>query len=226
MDIKHVLDTIKTLKESSKKRNFTQTYDLVISLREIDLKQPDQKVDVFLQLPHDRGKKIKVCAFVGDELAKQAAEVCDKVIVLNDFINWAKDKKALKKLGRDFDFFIAQANLMGQIAGSFGRVLGTLGKMPNPKAGGVFPPNAQLKPLVERFRKLVRLITKNELAVKVMVGKENIDEKYVAENIMAIYNAVVHALPNGEHNVKHVSLKLTMSNPIEIGEAKVEKVVK
>ena len=103
-------------------------------------------MDTFITLPHTKGKKAKVCALIGPELEQQAKQVCDSV-VLSDSFDRFKDKKDIKKLADSFDFFIAQANIMPKIATAFGRVFGPRGKMPNPKAGCVVPPNANLKPL-------------------------------------------------------------------------------
>ena len=45
MDKTQVTQTLKKIKENSQKRNFTQSYDLIINLRDIDLKKPEQSVD-------------------------------------------------------------------------------------------------------------------------------------------------------------------------------------
>ncbi|KKK54813.1 hypothetical protein LCGC14_3080900, partial [marine sediment metagenome] len=47
----------------------------------------------------------------------------------------------LKKLVKNFDFFIAQASLMPKVATFFGRFLGPVGKMPSPQLGVLMDPN-------------------------------------------------------------------------------------
>ena len=168
-----------------------------------------------MNLPCSQGKKIKVAAFVDQQLAEQAQKHCDFVIKDTQFSEYA-DKKKAKKLGQEYDFFIAQMNLMPKIATVFGKILGVKGKMPNPKLGCVVPPNANLEPLVKRLQSTLRLQTKKGLHFQCMVGKEKQDEEEVIKNIMAIYDATIKHLPNERHDVKNVLLKLTMSKPVKI----------
>ncbi|MBI2134835.1 50S ribosomal protein L1 [Candidatus Woesearchaeota archaeon] len=216
MDKALVAKTLKTVKETSPKRNFMQSIDLIINLKDIDIKKQEQQLNTFVALHHS-GKKVSVCALVGPELEKQAKEVCDEVILAESFARY-KDKKELKKLANRHDFFIAQANIMPQIATAFGRVFGPRGKMPNPKIGGVLPPNANLRPLYEKLVKTVKIAAKNEPCIKCMVGKENSNEDEIIDNILTIYNSVIHILPNEKHNVKNVMLKLTMGPAFVVGE--------
>ena len=120
-------------------------------------------------------------------------------------------KKLAKRLASAHDYFIAQATIMPKVASAFGRVLGPKGKMPNPKAGCVVPPNANLKQLVERLQTLVKLSAKKELIFSCAVGMEDAKDDDLVDNIMTVYNQVIHHLPNEQHNVRSVFLKLTMS---------------
>lgn len=174
---------------------------------------------MFITLPFGRGKKTKVCALVDAQLAKQAKESCDKIILLEDF-NKYQDKKILKKLSREFDFFIGQADLMSKIATTFGKVLGIAGKMPNPKAGCIVPGNANLKLLYEKLQKTVRMQTKNEAIIKCIIGNESMKDEDVAENVLFAYNSLLHSLPQEKNNLKEALLKLTMGKPIALEDKK------
>lgn len=210
-----VLESIKKLRESSKKRNFSQTFDLSINLKELNPKLAEQKVDLFIQLPHQNGKIPKIAALIDQELETKA-KIFDKVVFKNEFQSISQNKKELKKFAADYDIFLAQANLMGEIATNFGKVLGQKGKMPNPRAGAIVPPTAELEPIKQRLLKQVRLITKDQPTVKVNVGKESFEDEKIADNILAAYNAVLHALPREKDNVRSVKLKLTMSPSVSI----------
>lgn len=213
MDKDTLQKALKELKETSKKRNFTQSVDLIINLKDLNLKSPEEQVDQFVTLHHSTGKKIKVCALVGPELIEDATKVCDKAIRANDFEKF-KDKKEIKKLADEYDYFVAQANVMPKVAATFGRVLGPKQKMPNPKAGCVVPPKFNIGPLYERLQNTVRAVAKTQPTVKVGVGKEDQKEEELIDNIMTVYKQVVHHLPKEEHNVKSVLLKLTMGKPV------------
>ena len=215
MDKKKISETIKELKEKNK-RNFKQTFDLIITLKDLDLKKPEEHVDFFAQLHYPIGKKITTCALVGPELRASAKEACDFFVSVEEFDKYSKDPKSVKKLAEKYDYFIAQANVMPKVAAAFGKVLGKRGKMPNPKAGCVVPPNANLKVLVETLQKTVKLSAKTSLMVQAMVGKEDGAEEQIIDNILTAYDALIHHTLRGKNNVNKVLLKLTMSKPIRI----------
>ncbi|MFP4112572.1 MAG: 50S ribosomal protein L1 [Candidatus Woesearchaeota archaeon] len=216
MDQKVILDAIKKAKSESKERKFTQRFDLVVNLQSLDFKKPEHQIDVFVHFPHSLGKKNKICALVGPELKDEAEKVCDKTITADDFSHYKDNKKELKKLADEFNFFIAQANIMPQVAMVFGRTLGPQNKMPNPKAGCVVPPKTNLKPLYERLQQTERVIAKKTPIVHTAVGNEKMDENEIVENIASLYNQLIHSLPNEENNVKSVIVKLTMGKPVKV----------
>ncbi len=218
MDKKEILEAIKELRKEEHKKKFTQSFDFQVRIQSLDLKKQENKVDVFVDLPHGRGKKVSVCALVGGTLYNDAKANCDRTIVQDEFKAMAGNTKELKKLARSYDFFVAQADIMGLVAGTFGRFLGPKGRMPNPKAGCVIPPKGNVKSIVEKLQKTIRLIVKNnEPAVKCAVGTEKMSDEQIAENTLAAYNALLQTLPQHEQNIKNVYLKLTMSKPLSIG---------
>src|SRR3989338_5910278 len=212
MDKPDIQKALAQLKEQPK-RSFVQSYDLVLNLRNLDIKV--NPIDFFVALPQSRGKSVKVCAFVAPELADQAAKYCDFAIREPEFSKYA-DKKLAKKLATEYDYFIAQANLMPKVAQVFGKALGIKGKMPNPKLGCVVPPNANLEVLNDKLQKTVRLQAKKGTNLQCLVGKESQPENEIIDNILTVYQAAIKHLPNEEQNVKNVSLKLTMSKPVKI----------
>jgi ribosomal protein L1 len=52
--------------------------------------------------------------------------------------------------------------------------------------------------------------------VQCSIGKESMEESKLAENAIAVYNQILHALPQEKNNIKHVMLKLSMSKPIKV----------
>ena len=222
MDKKQFTQAISALK-TYPARQFKQGYEFIINLRDLDLKKPEEQVELWITLPHDKGRITKVAALIGPEMAETAKTNCDFVVTHDQFAKYAADKKAVKKLAREYDYFIAQANIMPDVAKTFGRVFGPRGKMPNPKAGCVVPPNTNLKPLVERLRKTVKVFAKVQPSIKVLVGKEGMQEEAIAENMNTIYTNVLHKLPSELSNIRSVMLKLTMTPPVRITEEGVVK---
>jgi large subunit ribosomal protein L1 len=215
MEKTHALKTLQEAKAAGPQRKFAQSVDLVINLKDLDFKKPDNHVDFYVTLPREHGRKIRVCAFAGPELRDEAAQHCDTVISVDDFDQF-KDKKKVKKLAKSHDYFIAQANIMPQVATVFGRALGPRGKMPNPKAGCVVPPKANLKPLVDKLQKTVRVIAKKDPVLHLFVGKESQPDEQVAENIQYCFQQVQSHLPGELNNIRNALIKLSMGKPVKL----------
>lgn len=219
MEKVNFLNAIKTLRETSTKRKFEQTFDIIINLKDLDIKKESERILLFTALPYLRGKNVRVGAFVDKELSTKAREACAKVVLKDDFKTY--DEDLIRALLKEADIYIAQANIMPLVASTFGKILGQAGKMPNPKAGAVVPPTAELKPIVERLQKTVRLETKGEASIKAPVGTEKMKDEEIAENMFAVYTAILQHLP-GENveNIRQVLVKLTMGKPIQVVEVK------
>jgi len=209
MNITNIKKTLEELKSEPSKK-FKQSIDAIFILKNLDLKKSDHQIDIFVELTKDRGRKNKICAIVGPELAEEAKRVCDKVILDSEFDQYKK-KNLGKKLAREFDFFIGQANIMPKIAAIFGRTLGPKGKMPNPKAGCILPPKATIEPLFKKLQKTIRINVKTQLHFSVSVGNEESNMDDVAENIMTLYNGIAKAVAQEKENIKKVCVKKTMS---------------
>jgi len=194
MDKKQFTDALQKVKENSKKRKFNQSIDLIITVKDLDLKKTENQVETYVQLHFSKGKKIKICGLVGPELVEESKKHFDTTITVEEFKKYQADKKSTKKLAKAHDFFVAQATIMPKVAQAFGRVFGPLGKMPNPKAGCVVPPNANLQQLGERLHHLVKVSIKTVPMVQVIVGKEDTKEDEILDNIQNIYTHFIHAL--------------------------------
>jgi large subunit ribosomal protein L1 len=210
-----ILLKLKELRKNSPKRKFNQSIDLSIVLKNVNMKKDDEKVDEIINLPHARGKPVKVCAFVDKELATNAAKVFEKAIPMSEFPEW-KDPRKCKKLAMEFDVFIAQATIMPQIAATFGKYLGTRGKMPNPKMGCIIPPSADLTALKSRLQKVVNVSAKKSPAVNVRIGMESQADEEIADNIFSVFETVKKKLPQEESQMKSVSIKMTMSPKVKL----------
>ncbi len=216
MDKNSVLNAIKQAKETSPKRNFKQSFDFIVNLKGLDLKKTENQMEFFMTLKNTRGKKTKVCALVGAELLDEAKSVCDFTIVQDEFPKYQENKKLMKKLTEDYEYFIAQANIMPKIAGAFGRVLGPRGKMPNPKAGCIVPPKSNLRPLYDKLQHTVKVSAKTVPIVQTMLGREDMPEEEVADNLLNVYEQVIHHLPNEKNNIDSMFIKLTMGKSVKL----------
>jgi len=198
---------LEELRKISVPRNFEQSVDLIINLNKIDIKK--NPINTIAIIPH-AAKENKICAFL-----EHPNENFDRVIVKSEIPRW--QKKEIKGLIKEYDFFISAASLMPSIATTFGRTLGPSGKMPNPKTGGVLmkEDENEIKALVTKLKKTVTIRPK-EKSIKMIIGKEKMQDAQIAENAAAVYDAVLNLMPNRKENIKNVLIKFTMSKAIKV----------
>ena len=188
------------------KRKFEQSIDLIINLRKFDVKK--NTINLFVTLPYIIKEK-KVCGFI--ELKTNLINTISKA----EFPKY-NDKKKLKKLVKDYDFFIASAPNMPAVATTFGRVLGPAGKMPSPKLGILMNENEkEINNLLEKINSVTRVQAK-EPSIKLVIGKESMKDEHIIDNIKSIYQAVLNELPNKKEQIKSVMIKSTMGKPVKI----------
>ena len=197
---------VKELRKTEKEVHFDQTIDLIVNLKNFNVKK--NSFNIFVNVPN-KIKEKKIAGFF-----EKKSELVD-TIKKEEFVKY-KEKKDIKKLIKKYDFFIANAKLMPAIATSFGRVLGPAGKMPNPQLG-VLPVEEDnaIKSSIEKINSTVRIIVK-EPSIKVGVAKEHLTDEQLVKNILKVYNSIVEKLPKKAENVKSIYIKLTMDKPVKI----------
>lgn len=202
MDVKQALAEFR----KQEKRKFDQSIDLVVNLKNFDLKR--DQVNVVLNFPH-KIKDKNVCAFLSAK-----SKIIDSVVPA-EFKSY-KDKKDLKKLVNKYDFFIAFAPLMPQIATNFGKILGPAGKMPTPQLGMIAQETDHaIKEIVDRISSSIKIRLK-ESSIKLVIGKESMKDEQIIENFNYVKNSILNALPRKNDNVKNILIKTTMSKPIRL----------
>ncbi|MBP1449395.1 MAG: 50S ribosomal protein L1 [Thermoproteus sp.] len=187
-----------------RKRKFVQSVDLIIILKDIDLNKPENRINLNLPLPHPP-KPNKIAAFVSgafEGAAKNAG--VDATIPRDQIEAMAGNKKAIRKLAKKHDYFVAPPDLMPLIGRALGSILGPRGKMPE-----VVPPNVDVKSVVDRLRRSIRLRLRSEPAIKVRVGSEAQRPEEIAANILAVLEEIGAKFPLRQH-VARVYIKKTM----------------
>lgn len=189
----------------SPERKFDQSVELIINLKGVDMKR--DQVNAVVKIPN-KVKDKNVCGFLNEK------SKFIKTITEPEFKKYS-DKKELKKLVNEFDYFIAVAKLMPKVATTFGKVLGPVGKMPSPQLGMINDETEDnIKRELDKISTSLKIRLK-EASIKVMVGKISMDDDKIIENAQSVYKAVENALPKKRDNVKNVLVKLTMSKPIK-----------
>lgn len=209
IQLRSIEEAINEALKVSKKRRFTQSVDLIIKLRDVDVKKPENRINITVPLPNPLSKKAKICVIASGAAITAAKEAGVDLVLTKDDLGKYTDKKSIRKLAQQYDFFLATPDLMVQIGRQMGQILGPRGKMPD-----VIQPNADLKTLVERYRRSVRVRLRDQPQIMVKVGDENMEPAKIAENAMAIIEEVVRKY--GWDKLAEVQVKLTMGPPVAV----------
>lgn len=212
LDTKALLESIKEAKTKAEKKKFTQSVELIINLRDIDMKKPEAKIQESVELPNALGKQGKVCVIATGELALKARRAgADLVVERAELESMAADKKRQKTLANEYDYFIAEAPLMPTVGRVLGAVLGPKGRMPTP-----VPPTANVGDVIVRQRKTVQVRLRGQPILQCRIGTEDMSDEQIAQNIQAVLSRLEGKLKRGLKNVRSLVIKTAMGPPVKI----------
>jgi len=211
-DRQKLVEAVKEAKVRAKPRNFTQTVEIAVNLKDIDLRKPENRFKLEVVLPHGRGKEPKIAVIADGAVAEAAKKLGLDVISGEQLEEIARSPRQARKLAKKYDFFIAAAPQMPKIGKYLGRYLGPRNKMPQ-----VVPPTmTNLEPIISRLKRAVRIQLKNNPVVHARIGTEDMDDEKLAENAEAVLNAIINKLERGENQVKSVYIKTTMGPAVKV----------
>ena len=199
-------EAVKKVLEESKPRNFTQSIDVVITINDLDVNKPENRLDEEVLLPNGRGKDVKIAFIAEGELAYQAEKAgADLVIDKEQLETYGKNRAEAKKIANSYDFFVAQSDLMPTVGRFLGPVLGPRKKMPKP-----IPASANPEVILGRLRSTVKVRVKDQPIIQSIVGSEDMTEAQIAENVDAILDVLDRKLEKGQKQIKALYIKTTM----------------
>ncbi len=194
----------------------TSTFDGTVELHlrlGVDPKHADQQVRDTVVLPHGLGKNIRVLAFAEGEAARAALEAGA------DHIG---DDEVIKKIQGgwlEFDATVATPEMMGKIGKSgLGRILGTRGLMPNPKAGTVVPVGDLPRAIHELKAGRVEFRMDRTANLHVPFGKASFEARKLYENMAALMEGIKKARPSGAKGtyIRKIVVSTTMGPGIRV----------
>jgi large subunit ribosomal protein L1 len=197
--------------EDAPERNFRETVDLAINLRDLDLNDPSNRIDEGIVLPSGTGQDTQIVVFASGETALRAEDVADKVLSKSDLEDLGDDTDAAKDLAGETDFFIAEANLMQDIGRYLGTVLGPRGKMPTP-----LQPDDDVVETVNRMKNTVQLRSRDRRTFHTRVGANDMSADEISDNIDTIVRRLEASLEKGPLNIDSMYVKTTMGPSVEV----------
>ncbi|MBM2851859.1 MAG: ribosomal protein [Candidatus Nitrosotenuis sp.] len=201
---------IKDAKTTDKERKFRQSVEMYVILKDIDVKK-GFAMNETIQLPKKLSTPTTVCIMAGGDMGLKAKSANADRVISGDEINaLAANKREARKFINNYDFFLADTQLMTTVGKVLGQLLGPRGKMPVP-----VPFNAPIESFLDRFRSSIRVKVKNSLSLACKIGDESMDDADLASNAHAILSAIEKKLPNGERNIRKIIIKTSMGKPIK-----------
>lgn len=205
--LKDAVDMIKSMANSK----FDETVELHFRLG-IDPRHSDQQVRSTVLLPHGLGKSVRVLVFAEGEDARAAEAAGADLIADDEVIRRIQTENFL-----DFDATLAVPSTMPKV-GRLGRILGTRGLMPNPKAGTVVQPEDLPRAIEELKAGRVEFRNDKTGNLHIPVGKASFEPDRLFENAEAIFDAVNRVKPAGVKGVyvRRAVITSTMSPGVRI----------
>ncbi len=207
----HLIEVMKKLQAESKKRNFVESVELAVNLKDIDLSNPKNRIQEEIMLPKGRGRPIRVGVFGSSEMAMKAKGVADVVIQPEEIEEIAKNKAKAKKFARANDFFVAEAPLMPTIGKRLGIILAPRGKMPKP-----IPPGSDPKAAIDKLKVSVSVRTRDKKTFHLAIGTNSMSPEDLAENLDAVIKRLTTRLERGKMNIRSAYVKTTMGPSFKV----------
>ena len=198
--------------QSERKRKFVETVEVAINLCDVDLQNPQKRINAEVALPHGRGRPARVAVFAQGEMAAISKKIVDTVISPDQIDEFSENKREAKKLADKFDFFVAETGLMATIGKSLGVVLGPRGKMPRP-----IPPQADIARIIKSLTNLVPVRSKDRPTFHVPFGNVSMSQEQLADNLETILKRVESNLDRGNDNIASIWVKTTMGKAVRLG---------
>ena len=214
MDDKNVSEKVQEALEKAPPRKFSETIEIAVNLRDVDMSVPANRINEEIILPRGRGKKLKIAVIGSGEMVLKAKAVADLVIQPDEIESIADDKRGARKMVSGIDFFIAEAPLMPTIGKRLGVFLGPPGKMPRPVAPGSDP----FEPAVGYDGGHLTFVPEYASAtlIDVTTVPEPMTPDEITANILEVVRRIEAKTPRGPGNIASVYVKTTMGPSVRL----------
>lgn len=209
---------ITTARENASKRNFQQSVEVTLVLKDIEVKKGFNLNEVVV-LPYKSRRAPSICIIASGDMTTRAQRAgIDRIIEPAELDRLGTNKREARKIVRSYNFFLSDAALMSTVGRSLGQYLGPKGKMPSP-----LPYGAPVESIATRFKNSVRVRAKNQLNISAKIGDEEMDDDHLTSNASAILATIEKKLPQGEKNIRNAIIKFTMGKPAAIQTAMINE---
>ena len=186
-------------------RKFVESVDITFTIKDVDLKNPNNRIKEEVRLPSGRGKEMKIAMFAAGEAATKAKSAGITVFTPQEIEDFGSKKGKAKKMANSFDFFLSEVPHMGLIGRYLGVVLGPRGKMPRP-----VPPTLDPAIIATGLQSTVVVKSADKMTFHVAIGTAKQSQEELSANAMEVYNRVISKLERGIGNIRSLYIKTSM----------------
>mmetsp|Transcript_2621 Transcript_2621/g.3823 ORF Transcript_2621/g.3823 Transcript_2621/m.3823 type:complete len:231 (-) Transcript_2621:44-736(-) len=193
-----------------KKRNFTETVECQISLKNYDPVR-DKRFSGTFRLPSIPRPNLKCCMLGNAAHCEQADRIGVPHMSVEDLKKLNKNKKLVKKLAKKYDFFLASDNMIKQIPRLLGPGLTKAGKFPT-----LLSSSDDMQEKIDEVRSTIKFQMKKVMCLNVSVGNTDMDKKQIVVNTQLAANFLASLLKKQWQNIGCIYIKSTMGPAMQI----------
>ncbi|KAM1078804.1 hypothetical protein ACFX15_013170 [Malus domestica] len=166
----------------AKERNFTETIELQIGLKNYD-PQRDKRFGGSVRLPHIPRPKMKVWMLGDAQHVEEAEKIGLDYMDVEGLKKLNKNKKLVKKLAKKYHAFLASEAVMKQIPHLLGPGLNEAGKFPT-----LVSHQESVESRVSETKATIKFQLKKLVCMGVAVGNVSMEEKQIFQNLQLSVN--------------------------------------
>jgi large subunit ribosomal protein L10Ae len=188
-----IADALKSMRENSKPRKFTQSVELQLALKDYD-PQKDKRFVGTVRLPNLPRPNLKICILADEKHKTEAKEqgIDIDVTDLDTLKKFNKDKKLVKKWAKQYSLLIASDTVLKKIPVVVGPILNRIQMFPT-----MVNKNSPLVLQVQDIRGSVKFQLRKVTNMGCCAGREDMTDEQLVTNLMMCLNFLVSLLKKG-----------------------------
>lgn len=204
-------NAIESAVTSSKERKFTESLEIAFTIKDVDLKNPANRIQEEVRLPSGRGRSVKIAMFAGGEMATKAEAAGLEIIDPTTIEDLGGNRQKARKLANKIDFFLSEIPHMGTVGRYLGIVLGPRGKMPRP-----VPPNLDPGMMAAGLSDTTIVRSRDRITFHAAFGTKDQTLEELTSNALAVWNRVIGKLERGQMNIRSCYIKTSMGPSVKL----------
>jgi large subunit ribosomal protein L10Ae len=207
-----VLEAVQEMRAASKVRKFVETVELQIALKDYDPSK-DKRFVGSVRLPNCPRPTLKICLIADAKHQEEAKKTGVDIDItdLDTLKKFNKDKKLIKKWAKKYTLLLASDTVLKKVPVVVGPILNKIQRFPTVVS--------HVEPLAQKVadvRSSVKFQLKKVTCMATAVGRIDMSDEELKQNIMMSLNFLASLLKKGWHNLKKVVIKTTMGKPITL----------